>query len=858
MDDVRAGERFAPRVVSWQLLRPRLVDRIEAGCRDGLVIVRGPVGGGKTLAVAEWVTRTSRSTSWITVHSDNSSRFALWASVVRAVGGPGADGALASLDARSEPHLRAALAEAFAEEPHVIVLDDYQLVTDERIHHDISWLIQATGCSVVAVTRTALPFETGALAARVGPVVIDGDELRFTADESAALLTSRSALDPEAVTTAYEHLRGWPLATRALELEFARSGAQLPIASAIATVIATLSADHPEIPSVLEDADALAFATRVSIADRLTLDLARALAPEAIDAGQLLGDLEVAGLGAWRDGPNGESFELQPFLRGALRERLGAGNADELRAVQRAYAEWADSAGLPVLAGQQAVELADWALLARITRAHFRTIMIVHRAEWSSILAAVPYDRLQRHPVLGGVLVQLLNTDSGGAARMRAITTMILSSMAPIRESGTTPDRIWRNGSALAAERISGRYAAAARTATRIATLIDELTPQEHAELEGILPLLYVHIGTTRLYEGDLVGATAALHEALNTENESQWSHLHARSLLALVAALRGDMPTAAAHADALERDIAIPEWRGTYSAAGYHLARALQHVERWDATAAREEVEQLDRHYDTIEHWPLMVEVRSLIALIDGSAAVTAWSLAGKIRARSRRSQTSAAMRDSLAAVHADLLLAAGEVGAAETVLSHADHPDAPDVVAAAARTALARGDDARAVVLSSRLINRTELGPRVLSGAFLVRAIALSRSANVDEGRLALEHALRILDAHGLALPLALVPRAPLEELPGTAGELVRQRLALIPDSLPRTRPRTRLSARELAVLRELVHTPGVRDIADQLYVSPNTVKTQVRTLYRKLGVANRSDALATAAAWGLLSED
>jgi hypothetical protein len=31
------------------------------------------------------------------------------------------------------------------------------------------------------------------------------------------------------------------------------------------------------------------------------------------------------------------------------------------------------------------------------------------------------------------------------------------------------------------------------------------------------------------------------------------------RSLLALVAALRGDMPTSATHADALERDIAIP-----------------------------------------------------------------------------------------------------------------------------------------------------------------------------------------------------------------------------------------------------------------------------------------------------------
>jgi hypothetical protein len=47
--------------------------------------------------------------------------------------------------------------------------------------------------------------------------------------------------------------------------------------------------------------------------------------------------------------------------------------------------------------------------------------------------------------------------------------------------------------------------------------------------------------------------------DSTRTDHQAPISARHARSLLALVAALRGDMPTSATHADALERDIAIP-----------------------------------------------------------------------------------------------------------------------------------------------------------------------------------------------------------------------------------------------------------------------------------------------------------
>jgi LuxR family maltose regulon positive regulatory protein len=46
------------------------------------------------------------------------------------------------------------------------------------------------------------------------------------------------------------------------------------------------------------------------------------------------------------------------------------------------------------------------------------------------------------------------------------------------------------------------------------------------------------------------------------------------------------------------------------------------------------------------------------------------------------------------------------------------------------------------------------------------------------------------------------------------------------------------------------------SAREIADQLYVSHNTVKTQIKSIYRKLGVATRADAVARGRELGLLA--
>ena len=76
------------------------------------------------------------------------------------------------------------------------------------------------------------------------------------------------------------------------------------------------------------------------------------------------------------------------------------------------------------------------------------------------------------------------------------------------------------------------------------------------------------------------------------------------------------------------------------------------------------------------------------------------------------------------------------------------------------------------------------------------------------------------------------------------------------------PRKRPSTwhlaqpvNLTSQEQRVLVLLSTDKTRAQIADELFVSPNTVKSHARSLFRKLGVDNRGDAVITAHRWGLL---
>jgi DNA-binding NarL/FixJ family response regulator len=88
-------------------------------------------------------------------------------------------------------------------------------------------------------------------------------------------------------------------------------------------------------------------------------------------------------------------------------------------------------------------------------------------------------------------------------------------------------------------------------------------------------------------------------------------------------------------------------------------------------------------------------------------------------------------------------------------------------------------------------------------------------------------------------------------LTQLIDHADQLVPQTAANGPDNMLEP-----LTAREREVLGFLPSHLSVPDIAARIYVSPNTVKSHLKSIYRKMGAASRGDAVTIAVSRGLLS--
>ena len=84
----------------------------------------------------------------------------------------------------------------------------------------------------------------------------------------------------------------------------------------------------------------------------------------------------------------------------------------------------------------------------------------------------------------------------------------------------------------------------------------------------------------------------------------------------------------------------------------------------------------------------------------------------------------------------------------------------------------------------------------------------------------------------------------------------ELVRlpEPVAPVPPAAPVAIVLEPLTRRELVVLGNLSEDVTLEEIASKLFVTRNTVKSQVRSLYRKIGVSTRADAVAWATSAGL----
>jgi LuxR family maltose regulon positive regulatory protein len=154
----------------------------------------------------------------------------------------------------------------------------------------------------------------------------------------------------------------------------------------------------------------------------------------------------------------------------------------------------------------------------------------------------------------------------------------------------------------------------------------------------------------------------------------------------------------------------------------------------------------------------------------------------------------------------------------------------------------------------------------PGWLAQAFLLEAIARDARGDPAAAGRALERALDLAEPDGALFWFLLHPAPGLLERHARRGTahaaLIADILSLLagrklapPPAGPRP-PLEALSGSEVRVLRYLPTNLTGPEIAGELYVSVNTVKSHMRSLYTKLGTHTRAEAVARARALGLLA--
>jgi LuxR family maltose regulon positive regulatory protein len=181
-----------------------------------------------------------------------------------------------------------------------------------------------------------------------------------------------------------------------------------------------------------------------------------------------------------------------------------------------------------------------------------------------------------------------------------------------------------------------------------------------------------------------------------------------------------------------------------------------------------------------------------------------------------------------------------------------------------AIARVLIVKGDEsslAKARVLIERLLQTAEKEgqTRVTIEALALKALAHSRRGEAAGAMTSLEHALRLAEPEGyvrlfadLGLPLARLlqeagSRAVMPDYVERLLTAFRNETAISPTSA--TRLPEPLTEREIEVLRLLAAGLTNREIAEQLVISPETVKKHSANIYGKLGTRNRTETVARA---------
>ncbi|WP_423065371.1 LuxR C-terminal-related transcriptional regulator [Devosia sp. CN2-171] len=218
-----ATKLFVPTPRDVVVERRRLIERLERGAASKLTLISAPAGFGKTTLVSAWLAARSagpEAVAWLSLQQTDNEPAVFWTYVIAAFQKSLADRAAASLHVlepgqHSSDLVLASLVNELASAKLSInlILDDYHVIDEPDVQAGMKFLLEhlPPHVHIVITTRADPPLPIAKMRARGEVVEIRSADLRFTADEMAAYLNGMMGLGLTAneIAALEERTEGW-------------------------------------------------------------------------------------------------------------------------------------------------------------------------------------------------------------------------------------------------------------------------------------------------------------------------------------------------------------------------------------------------------------------------------------------------------------------------------------------------------------------------------------------------------------------------------------------------------------------------------------------------------------------------
>jgi LuxR family transcriptional regulator, maltose regulon positive regulatory protein len=871
----------APAVRDGVVSRPVLFDRLATAQR--VVLVSAQAGSGKTVLLRSWIAESglSKRAAWVSVPGERDpQRF--WVSVSgalrdTAVGSALVRGLTAAPGLDGWTLVERLLEDLASLDDQVwLVIDDLHELNSAEALRQLELLIMRAPPALrfVLVTRHDLHIGLHRLRLAGELTEIRTAALRFTRPEARAVLDAAGvSLSDAGLTLLYDRTEGWAAGLRLAALSLAGhpdperfagefGGSERTVAEYLLYEVLERQGD-----------EARRLLLRTSILERVNGELADLLTGGS-GGERVLQQLAEAGAFVVALDARRSWFRYHQLFADLLQLELRGSAPAVLPGLHDAAAWWYAEHGYPIEAVRHAQAAENWALAARVLSDQWVGLGLAG-------LGGTAHELLGRFPA--GVITadaelaarvagdQLARGSLAEAERYLAIASRALE-LVPAERRGRA--QVVFAVVRMRLDRQRGDLTAVAEEARRLlapAVATDLAEPRLGEELRALalINLGIAEVWTSHLDEADrhLEDGVALARQIgrpyLEVTGLAHWAQLLSwrsfplgaqRSLQAIELAERhgwADEPVTGLAYLALGVEKVV---QGRLEEAG----RALDRAER----TVRTEVEPaagMRLHYG-----------RGMLEFVSGrhDAALRAFQRADRL-ARSLIMPHTLAPR--LRSHLLQTLTRRGETERVEEALADMDAAvrDRGEIRIAEASLRLARNDPKAATAVLAPVVD----GSVPLQNAhlwevqaFLLQAIACDALGDAGGARRALERALDRAAPESLLFPFLYDPAPELldrHRRQGTAhAGLIAEILNVLAGSEPGAQPsgprrlREPLSHAEARVLRYLPTKLSAPEIADEMYLSVNTVKTHLRHLYDKLGVHRRHEAVEQARSLGLLA--